>query len=216
MGEVFGFSSFAGKRVLEVGIGLGTDHLQFARAGAVMTGVDLTPRCVELTALRLAQEGLASDVRVMDAEHLEFGSATFDAVYSFGVLHHVPSTMGALTEVRRVLRPGGLFLGAVYNRWSVATAAIAADWLLTGQWRRETFQERVARVEHSRASSDPGPLVKLFGARELTTAFHAAGFDRVTIVRRHFGLRKLGHHLPNPVAEQLGRFAGWYLVYHAR
>jgi 2-polyprenyl-3-methyl-5-hydroxy-6-metoxy-1,4-benzoquinol methylase len=47
MHETFGYERWAGRDVLEVGVGLGTDHLQFARAGACMTGIDLTPLCVE-------------------------------------------------------------------------------------------------------------------------------------------------------------------------
>jgi SAM-dependent methyltransferase len=215
MRNAFRFETFAGRQVLEVGVGLGTDHLQFARAGAIMTGVDLTPRCVELTSLRLTQEGLVPNIRVMDAEDLDFGSDTFDAAYSFGVLHHVPSPGRAFAEIRRVLRPGGTFIGAVYNRWSVATAAIATDWIVTGQWRRESFAERLARVEHSEGSADPGPYVKLFSARELDAALRAAGFTEVTIAKRHFGIRRLARHLPETVVEQLGQRAGWYLIHRA-
>ncbi len=68
MHETFIFERWAGKRVLEVGVGLGTDHIQFARSGAQMAGVDLVPRCVEMTARRLEQEGLRSQLAVMDAE----------------------------------------------------------------------------------------------------------------------------------------------------
>ncbi len=89
MHDTFRYERFAGQRVLEIGVGLGTDHVQFARAGAVMTGIDLTPRCIELTQIRVAQEGLWSDLRVMDAGQLTFEKDAFDAVYSFGVLHHV-------------------------------------------------------------------------------------------------------------------------------
>src|SRR4051794_17854646 len=111
MHETFRFERFAGERVLEIGVGLGTDHLQFARAGAQTTGVDLTPRCIELTRRRFEQEGLSSDLRIMDAENLAFDDDSFDVVYSFGVLHHIPSTERAFAQVRRVLRPGGVFLG---------------------------------------------------------------------------------------------------------
>ena len=180
-----------------------------------MTGIDLTRRCVELTRRRFEREGLCSDLRIMDAERLQFPDSPFDVVYSFGVLHHVPSPESAFSEVRRVLRPGGTFLGAVYNRWSVVTAAIMGQWLASGGWRREGLQGRIARIEHSVTSSDPGPYVRLFGAHELKRALESAGFHDVSIVKRHLGLRKLGRRLPTPVIDIAGSLAGWYLVYRA-
>jgi SAM-dependent methyltransferase len=96
------FPSWAGKRVLEVGIGLGTDLVQFVRAGADATGVDLTEAAVDAARARLALEGLVAHVQVADAEQLPFDDASFDLVYSYGVLHHTPDTARAIAEVRRV------------------------------------------------------------------------------------------------------------------
>jgi ubiquinone/menaquinone biosynthesis C-methylase UbiE len=71
------------KDVLEVGVGMGADHLQWARARPrSLTGVDLTPRAIEITSRRFRLEGFQSDVRVADAESLPFGDASFDIVYS--------------------------------------------------------------------------------------------------------------------------------------
>jgi SAM-dependent methyltransferase len=113
-----GFRSAAGKKVLEVGVGLGADHQRFAEAGADLTGIDLTPRAVEHTARRLAAFGLKSDVRVMDAENLDFPDGTFDVVYSWGVLHHSPDTPKAIREVYRVLKPGGEARVMIYHKYS--------------------------------------------------------------------------------------------------
>jgi ubiquinone/menaquinone biosynthesis C-methylase UbiE len=112
------FSTAKGKKVLEIGVGLGADHQRFAEAGADLTGVDLTTRAVEHTSRRLAAFGLRSDVRVMDAENLEFPDATFDVVYSWGVLHHSPDTAKAVREVYRVLKPGGEARVMIYHKYS--------------------------------------------------------------------------------------------------
>jgi len=114
-----GFADTAGERVLEIGVGLGADHEQFARAGAKLTGVDLTPRAVEHTRRRLALMGLSSDLQVANAEALPFADASFDHVYSWGVLHHSPDTAKAFAEALRVLRPGGQFRFMIYNKWSL-------------------------------------------------------------------------------------------------
>ena len=114
-----GFAEAAGERVLEIGVGLGADHEQFARAGATLTGVDLTPRAVEHTRRRLQLMGLSSELQVANAEALPFANASFDRVYSWGVLHHSPDTPRAFAEALRVLRPGGQFRFMIYNKWSL-------------------------------------------------------------------------------------------------
>ena len=103
-----GFATHAGESVLEIGPGLGTDHAQFARAGGKMVAIDLTSRHLELTRRRFELEKLATRPVRGDAEGLPFAAGAFDVVYSFGVLHHTPDTAGAVREIHRVLRPGGL------------------------------------------------------------------------------------------------------------
>jgi len=110
------FERAAGKRVLEVGCGLGTDGARFARAGALYTGVDLTEAAVGLARRRFELEGLAGEFRVADAESLDFADESFDLVYSHGVLHHTPDTARAVREIRRVLRPGGRAVVMLYHR----------------------------------------------------------------------------------------------------
>ncbi|HSZ15123.1 MAG TPA: class I SAM-dependent methyltransferase [Solirubrobacteraceae bacterium] len=131
------FASTAGQEVLEIGVGLGTDHVQFARAGAELHGIDLTQRGIELVGRRLALEGLSSDLRVADAEALPFADDSFDVVYSWGVLHHTPDTPRAFAEAVRVTRPGGRVCIMVYSRHA---------WVTYGLWlRRGPFSLRLRR-----------------------------------------------------------------------
>ena len=113
------FSRWGGAQVLEIGLGLGADHERFAAAGAHMTGVDLTRRAVAATQRRLALRGLRSRLLVGDAERLPFAGASFDLVYSWGVIHHSPDTQAAVGEILRVLRPGGAFRVMIYHTWSL-------------------------------------------------------------------------------------------------
>ena len=214
MGAAFSFDSGEGADLLEIGVGLGTDLARWARAGARVTGIDLTPRCVDLTRKRLGSEGLTGDVRIMDAERLDFPDDSFDIAYSFGVLHHVPDPSRAFREIRRVLRPGGVFLGALYNRHSYFVLSIRARRLLRLEYRRESWTQRLARVEHG--DSGAAPHVRLFTRRELSEGLEAAGFREISIHRRHLGVVRLRRVLPSAVEEALGRAAGWYLVHEAR
>jgi ubiquinone/menaquinone biosynthesis C-methylase UbiE len=131
------FTRHRGERILEIGVGAGTDHLQWARAGCACHGVDLTDAAIETTRAHLALHGFASQLQRVDAETLPFPDASFDLVWSWGVIHHAEYPERILAEVRRVLRPGGAFLGMFYNRRSLS---VFAEWvkhgLLAGRpWR---------------------------------------------------------------------------------
>lgn len=113
------FDGSEGKRILEIGVGLGADHQKFAESGAVLSGIDLTNRAVAHTQKRFSILELKSDLSLGDAEALNFSDNTFDEVYSWGVLHHSPRTDKCIDEVWRVLRLGGIARIMVYNKWSI-------------------------------------------------------------------------------------------------
>lgn len=131
------FTRHHGKAVLEIGVGAGTDHLQWARAGCECHGVDLTEAAIETARRHLALHGFESDLRHLDAEVLPFADASFDVVYSWGVIHHSDNPGQIIGEIRRVLKPGGLFIGMMYSRRSVAVTRLwIRHALLAGRpWR---------------------------------------------------------------------------------
>jgi SAM-dependent methyltransferase len=112
------FTRHYGKRILEIGVGAGTDHLQWARAGAECYGVDLTDAALEVTHQRLSLHGFSSNLQQCDAETLPFPDASFDVVYSWGVIHHSEHPHRIVEQIHRVLKPGGVFLGMIYGRYS--------------------------------------------------------------------------------------------------
>ena len=112
------FENWRGREVLEIGCGLATDAVRFARAGANYTGVDLTEKSIELAGRRFEMEGLHGRLKVADAERLPFSDASFDLVYSHGVLHHTPDIARAIDEAHRVLKPGGTAMVMLYHRRS--------------------------------------------------------------------------------------------------
>jgi ubiquinone/menaquinone biosynthesis C-methylase UbiE len=116
--EVVQFERWRDKQVLEIGCGLGTDAVNFARAGAHYTGVDLTERSIELVERRFAYENLPGELQVADAENLPFADHTFDLIYSHGVLHHTPDTQKAINQAHRVLKPGGMAMVMLYHKAS--------------------------------------------------------------------------------------------------
>ena len=113
------FSKFRNLDVLEIGVGFGADHIKIAsNEPKSLTGVDLTERAIENTKTRLRLFGLQSVLKTDNAENLSFENESFDAVYSWGVLHHSPNTEECFDEVFRVLRPGGFAKIMIYHKHS--------------------------------------------------------------------------------------------------
>ena len=113
------FNGFAGKRLLEIGCGIGTDLVRFARGGAHVTGVDLAQSAIDLARRNFELHGLAAeDLRIADGAALPFDHASFDVVYCHGVLQYAADAAAIVAEARRVLRPDGLAIFMVYNRVS--------------------------------------------------------------------------------------------------
>jgi len=113
------FHLYKKRDVLEIGVGLGADHQQFAEAGANLQGIDLTERAIAHTCDRLKIFDLKSTLNVGDAEALAYPDKSFDLVYSWGVLHHSPNTPKAVEEVYRVLKEGGEAKVMIYHKYSL-------------------------------------------------------------------------------------------------
>jgi ubiquinone/menaquinone biosynthesis C-methylase UbiE len=198
------FGSTRGQEVLEVGTGLGTDFVRFARAGARVTGIDLTEHSVRLVRRRLELEGLEGDVRVADAEHLPFSDRSFDVVYSWGVLHHTPDPTRAISEVLRVVKSGGRVCAMLYARRSwVAYALWVRHAALRGRPHRSLDS---VLAEHMESTGTRG-----FSKRELRTLFAKLEDLTVDQISTPYDRRVAG-----PAARLTSRYLGWFLVVRGR
>jgi SAM-dependent methyltransferase len=118
--DVLDWVDWGGRRILEIGTGVGTDARQLISRGAVYTGINVDQGSVNATARALRVFGLPGEVRRCSATDLQqFQDHGFDVVYSFGVLHHIPDVDFAVKEIHRVLKPGGSLLIMLYNRDSI-------------------------------------------------------------------------------------------------
>ena len=131
-----------GKEVLEIGCGMGTHAAMLARTGARLTAIDLTERAVILTKRRFEVFDLAGLIQRADA-NLPFADASFDQVWSWGVIHHSDHFESCLAEIGRVLRPGGRLMLMVYYRPSIVYYVNNGfiRGLLMGQLLRKTLQQ---------------------------------------------------------------------------
>jgi SAM-dependent methyltransferase len=125
------FDRWKGKRVLEVGCGLGTDAVNFARAGADYTGIELSDASLALAKRRFEVFGLPGRFVPCNAELLadSVENNAFDLVYSFGVIHHTPNQRAVVEQVRRVVKEDGEFRLMLYakNSWKDAMIEAGLD-----------------------------------------------------------------------------------------
>ncbi len=184
-------------RLLEIGCGMGMDSVRLARCGFQVTALDLTEAALDV-ARRYAREQAAHvDFRLGNAERLDFADESFDAVYSFGVLHHTPHPDKAVAELHRVLKPGGRAFVMLYHRNSLVNLV---------HWAFRLPYESPKNLR------DQCPIVYTFtrqSARRLFSAFSAVEIHADYPFTYGFGL---GAWLTRPVLKALGRRIGWHLM----
>ncbi|MGB5133498.1 MAG: class I SAM-dependent methyltransferase, partial [Steroidobacteraceae bacterium] len=156
-----------GKHLLEIGCGMGFDSLEFLKRGVRVTAIDLTENAVLMTRRHFEVEGVtAQEVRVGNALALDFPDASFDAVWSNGVLHATGDTQRAIDEVRRVLKPRGrAIISHFYRRPS---------WMWT--------VHRFGREPIEAHEEDP-PVNEFYTEGQILDMFH--GFEVVETAREH-------------------------------
>jgi ubiquinone/menaquinone biosynthesis C-methylase UbiE len=170
--EVVDFAGFRGRRLLEVGCGIGTDLVRFAKGGARVSGVDLSQTAIDLARQNFAVHGLvADDLRVANGEALPYDAATFDVVYAHGVLQYTADAAQMVRECHRVLKPGGTAIFMVYNRVS---------------WLNALSKVMKVALEHEDA-----PVLKKYSIGEYRTLLQP--FASVRIVPERFPVKSRLH-----------------------
>jgi glycosyltransferase involved in cell wall biosynthesis/ubiquinone/menaquinone biosynthesis C-methylase UbiE len=214
MPELMEFSGHRGECLLEIGAGMGTDHAQFARHGAIVTDIDLSSGHLALAQENFKLRGLQGRFVHHDAETLPFESGSFDVVYSNGVIHHTPNTQQVIDEMFRVLRPGGKVIIMVYaenslHYWRNLVAHIG---LMQGQ----IYSRSIGHImSESVEMSDNGakPLVKVYTAPRLRQMFNS--FEKIEIHKRQLTAPEMPRLLKWLPLQTAGKLMGWNLVLKA-
>ncbi|MPY88103.1 MAG: methyltransferase domain-containing protein [Luteitalea sp.] len=169
------FDGFCGQSVLEVGCGIGTDLVRFARGGARGTGVDLSETAIDLAQRNVELHGVGDRVtlRVEDGEALPFDANEFDCVYAHGVIQYAADPVRLVAECYRVLKPGGQGLFMVYNRVS---------WL--------NALSKVMRVDLEHADA---PVLRKYSIPEFRALLGQAGFRDGRIIPERFPVQSRLH-----------------------
>jgi ubiquinone/menaquinone biosynthesis C-methylase UbiE len=203
------FEAWREKLVLEVGCGTGCDLSMFARHGANVVGVDLTPNGAALAARRLRHLGLGGQTMVGDCERLPLADDMFDLVYSWGVIHHTPNTEQAAAEIMRVAKPGGRITVMIYNRRSlVALQAYLLYGVIRG-WPRRAIAEIIATHLES-----PGTKAFTLGeGRQLFSSLDGLIVTPVVTLDLRIGRERF---LPGWMCALVPRRLGYFMVIEGR
>lgn len=202
--RVIDFGGYRGQQLLEIGCGIGTDLLRFARGGAIVTGVDLSETAIGLAGQNFATHPPArARLAVADGTTLPFADASVDVVYAHGVLQYSADPHGIVREAQRVLRPGGSAIFMVYNRIS---------------WLPAMSKVTKVGLEHQDA-----PVLRLYSIPEFRRLL--GGFRRLRIVPERFPVKSRLHGgwkgavyntvfvgAFNAIPRPLVRRFGWHLM----
>jgi 2-polyprenyl-3-methyl-5-hydroxy-6-metoxy-1,4-benzoquinol methylase len=185
-GAIIPFDQIAGKRVLEVGCGMGLHTELMAKAGAKVTAIDISPTSVAATKARLSLKGVAADVRELDAETLAIQDE-FDFIWSWGVIHHSSRTGRVLRNLYNALKPGGELRFMVYSLDGMQSYAVIVSRYLFGFWGGRSLDELLWR-------STDGHLARYF-TRDSLADLCRTFFDDVDL--QVFGLEADAVPLPS-------------------
>jgi len=216
------FESWKGKRVLEIGCGIGTATVNFARHGALVTALDLSEKSLEVARQRAEIYGLRNSIRFYcgNAEELTsfVPAQRYDLVYSFGVIHHTPHPERIIEQLRHYVHPGSTVKIMVYHRcsWKVL-------WILLsqGKWQFWRLAESVARYSEAESGC---PVTYTYTKREARELLERRGFRVKEMRADHIFSYRIADYvqyryvkvwyfrwMPRPLFRWMERHFGWHL-----
>ncbi len=216
------FTRWSGKRVLEIGCGIGTDTINFARSGATVTAVELSEASLALARKRASVYGVGNRIRFVcgNAEKLTdiLAPEPYDLIYSFGVIHHTPCPEDVLDQVGHYAKPGTVLKLMVYHRraWKVL-------WILLryGKGRIWRLSEYVARYSEAQSGC---PVTHVFTKDRVSELVECRRFHVTDLFVDHIFPYRIGDYkryryvktsyfrlTPPIVFRWLERHFGWHV-----
>ncbi len=217
------FERWRGKKVLEIGCGIGTDAINFARAGADYTAVELSQASLDLCRQRFQVYGQEAKFYLGDAEHLSdfLPPQTFDLIYSFGVIHHSPDPRNVIDQIMRYCGPDTEVRIMVYSKfcWKVL-------WILL-KYGKGAFWKLDRLIADNSEAESGCPVTHAYSgkaARELMAGFHIPELRKEHIfpyridkyVQYEYEKVWYFRWIPEPLFRRLERLAGWHTLIVAR
>lgn len=221
------FPAMQGKKVLEIGCGIGTTTMSFVQHGAIVTAVDLSENSLELARRRAEVYGVQDKVTFYQANAEELSSSIpadkYDLIFSFGVIHHTPHPDRVLAQLSAFLKPGGKIKLMVYHRYSWKVLGIILKY---GKGRFHQAKQMIARYSEAQTGC---PVTYTYTKAEMTHLLSQHGFVVEDMQIQHiFPYRindytqhryvKNGYfrYMPAALFSFLERHFGWHLCVTAK
>lgn len=216
------FEHWRGKKVLEIGCGIGTDTISFARAGAWVTTVDLSDKSLDLARQRAAVFGLQDRIRFCPGNAEQLTSflpvEPYDLIYSFGVIHHTPHPDAVVERLRHYTQPGSTIKIMVYHRRSYKVG-----WILLTDGKGQFWKLPQLVAKNSEAQTGC-PVTYTYTRREGRQLLEKHGFRVRKVEVEHIFPYRISDYIqyryvkawyfrwmPNPIFRALEQRFGWHL-----
>jgi len=209
--EFAGFHLWQGRRVLEIGPGIGSDAAEFARAGADYYAIDYSEESVKLAKQRFQVEGLEGEFRCGDASNPASYKdlPAMDLVYSYGVIHHFPAIDNIIENVYNALVPGGEFRFMVYakNSWKQAMINKGLD-----QYEAQAGCPYAKSYNKDDIYELLEPQFEVLRLRQ----DHCFMYNVEQYKQGNYELEPWFAAMPEPMREAVREYLGWHLLVKAK
>jgi len=208
--EFAGFHLWQGKRVLEVGCGIGSDAEEFARHGAEYVGIDISDASLDVAKQRFEVLELDGEFYNRSAGDDLSDLGKFDLVYSYGVIHHFPDIDKTINNISEVLNPGGEFRFMVYakNSWKYAMIQKGLD-----QFEAQSGCPYADAFTHNDIknllSSDKWTVERLRQS-------HCFMYNVEEYKKGNYVLEPWFEAMPEDVRDAVREYLGWHLLVKAK
>lgn len=194
--------------LLEIGVGCGSHAAILAEHSKNYTGIDLTENAIDTTKKRFKKFGLEGNLIQMDAEKMDFQDDSFDLIWSWGVIHHSSNTNNALSEVARILKPGGKLIAMVYHDsfWNRYIRGALYYGILKGEFFQGNSLPRIIQ------NNTDGALARYYTIKEWNdTLSNRFDINKTTIIGSKsqlvpLGMGRIKRILMSLIPDKIGRF----------
>ena len=217
------FDRWKGKKVLEIGCGIGTDSVNFTRSGADLTAVDISENSLQLCRQRFDVYGLNAHFYIANAEQLSavVPVEPYDLIYSFGVIHHTPNPLNVMTELRKYCKPETELRIMLYSKWSWKALWILLVYGKGALWRAD---ELVRRYSEAQTGCPVTYVYSFAGIRRLLADYEISGLSKDHIfpyriskyVKYEYQRVWYFRWMPKPAFAWLEHRLGWHTMIVAR
>lgn len=204
------FGEWRGKKVLEIGCGLGTAAQSFAEAGAIYTGVDLSEKSLELARKRFELFGLEGTFYKVEDEAISsvVPIEQYDLIYSFGVIHHTPKPEKLLSEIKKYMSKESILRIMLYARDSWKSYMIAAG-------LDQPEAQKGCPIANTYTNSEVIELLKEYKVSKIEQD-HIFPYEIKSYKNQEYRKEPWFQHMPQAMFSTLEKNLGWHLLIEAQ